>query len=109
MYVRSVYKESPRHCLSIEVEDHKFWRFKTIYITTTLQNLGTSLHSIYLVGYDSAVKLESQAYGKILYHMSRDFCMVNNTQHKVISISYIWLQGWYRCYYTRRRWSPDRV
>ena len=106
MYVRSVYKESPRHYLSIEVEDHKFWRFKTIYITTTLQNLDISLHSIYLVGYDSAVKLESQAYGKILCHMSRNFCMVSNTQHKVISISYTWLQGGYHFYYTRPKWSP---
>ena len=28
MYVCSVYKESLRHSLSIEVKDHKFWRFK---------------------------------------------------------------------------------
>ena len=28
MYVCSVYKESLRHCLSIGVKDHKFWRFK---------------------------------------------------------------------------------
>ena len=28
MYIHSVYKESPRHCLSIESKDHKFWRLK---------------------------------------------------------------------------------
>ena len=29
MYIHSVYKESPRHYLSIEIKDHKFWKFKT--------------------------------------------------------------------------------
>ena len=29
-YVRSVYKEFPRYNLSIEIKDHKFWRFKTL-------------------------------------------------------------------------------
>ena len=29
MYVYSVYKNFPRHCLSIENKDHKLWRFKT--------------------------------------------------------------------------------
>ena len=31
MYIRSVYRESPtpRHYLSIEIKDHKFWKFKT--------------------------------------------------------------------------------
>ena len=27
-YIHSVYKESPRHYLSIEIKDHKFWKFK---------------------------------------------------------------------------------
>ena len=43
MYICSVYKELPRYNVSIEIKDHKFWRFKHFYITTTLQNLGTSL------------------------------------------------------------------
>ena len=30
-------------------------------------------NDIHLVGYNSAVKLKLQAYGKVLYHMSRDF------------------------------------
>ena len=30
-------------------------------------------HDIHLVGYNSAVKLKLQAYGKVLYHMSRNF------------------------------------
>ena len=42
-YIHSVYKESPRHYLSTEIKYHKFWMFRTHYITTTLQNLGTSL------------------------------------------------------------------
>ena len=29
MYIHSVYKESSRHYLSIEIKDHKFWKFKT--------------------------------------------------------------------------------
>ena len=29
MYIHSVYKESPRHYLSTEIKDHKFWKFKT--------------------------------------------------------------------------------
>ena len=29
MYIHSVYKESPRHYLSTEMKDHKFWKFKT--------------------------------------------------------------------------------
>ena len=29
MYIHSVYKESPRHYLSIEIKDHKFWKLKT--------------------------------------------------------------------------------
>ena len=28
MYIHSVYKESPRHYLSIEIKDRKFWKFK---------------------------------------------------------------------------------
>ena len=55
MYVRSVYKGSPRHYLSIEIKDHKFWRLNTHYITTTLQNLGTFLmyvcYSMYVCMY----------------------------------------------------------
>ena len=43
MYIHSVYKESPRHYLSIETKDYKFGNLKPIYITTTLRNLGTSL------------------------------------------------------------------
>ena len=30
MYICSVYKEFPRYNLSIEIKDHKFWRFKTL-------------------------------------------------------------------------------
>ena len=30
MYICSVYKEFPRHNLSTEIKDHKFWRFKTL-------------------------------------------------------------------------------
>ena len=26
MYVHRVYKEFPRHCLSKEIKDHKFWK-----------------------------------------------------------------------------------
>ena len=29
MYIHSVYKEFPRHYLNIEIENHKFWKFKT--------------------------------------------------------------------------------
>ena len=29
MYIHSVYKESPRHYLSIEIKDHKILKFKT--------------------------------------------------------------------------------
>ena len=29
MYIHSVYKDSPRHYLSIEIKDHNFWKFKT--------------------------------------------------------------------------------
>ena len=28
-YICSVYKEYPRHCLSIEIKDHNFWRFNS--------------------------------------------------------------------------------
>ena len=42
MYLHSVYKKS-RHYVSIETKDHKVWKFKPIYITTTLQNQGTPL------------------------------------------------------------------
>ena len=29
VYICSVYNEFPRYYLSIEIKDHKFWRFKT--------------------------------------------------------------------------------
>ena len=29
IYIHSVYKESPRHYLSLEIEDHKIQKFKT--------------------------------------------------------------------------------
>ena len=29
MYIHSVYKESPRHYLSIEIKDYRFWKLKT--------------------------------------------------------------------------------
>ena len=29
MHTHSVYKESPRYYLSIEIQDQKFWKFKT--------------------------------------------------------------------------------
>ena len=36
------------HCLSIEIKDHKFWRFKThLYNHHSSQNLGTSLHDVH--------------------------------------------------------------
>ena len=51
MCVCSVYKECPRHCLSTETKDHRFWRTKTHFIlTTNLQNLGTSLWWLSLQG-----------------------------------------------------------
>ena len=46
-YVHSVYKESPRHYLNTEIK--KFGDLKPIYTTTTLQNLGTSLKTLFKV------------------------------------------------------------
>ena len=48
MYICSVYKEFPRYNLSIEIKDHKFWRFKTLLYNHPLQNLGTSLNDFYI-------------------------------------------------------------
>ena len=64
-YVRTVYKESPMQCKSIEIKDHKFWRFKTLYITTTLQNLGTSL--IYVEAKHEFTCMYIQAYTTCKY------------------------------------------
>ena len=43
MYMYSVYKEFPRYKLSMEIKDHKLGDLEHFYITTTLQNLDTSL------------------------------------------------------------------
>ena len=45
MYIYSVYKEFPRHNLSTEIQVLEIC-IKHFYITSTLQNLGTSLASI---------------------------------------------------------------
>ena len=54
MYIHSVYKESSRHCLSIE-KITCFGDLKPLYITTTLPNLGT-----YLIYVSPCAKLEFQ-------------------------------------------------